>query len=404
MPEDRDRARAPDDALSVALAPDSFKGTLDAWAAAAAMERGVREALPGARCVQMPLGDGGEGTAAILSKVTGGERHEVISEDPLGRPMRASVFRLGGAGECWALDTAEASGLALLSAAERDPLRASSEGTGRLILAALERGAKEVILGLGGSATVDGGMGLCRALGFRFLSNQGQELGPGGGALVELERIDASGVGSEVWRLGPRLRLAYDVQSPLLGPRGAARVFGPQKGADIEAVERLEQGLARLAAVLGEQPGPCGGVAELATLPGTGAAGGIGATLRALLGASLERGAAMVIRAAGYGRWLDGCDLALVGEGRLDGQTLEGKAPAALAFEARKRGIPVLGVTGLPGPGIERLGFLEDWEAARQGPPGELPDPVTAAQEVAAATARLVRRWLSGPPASHPRR
>ena len=274
------------------------------------------------------------------------------------------------------------------------PSSRCSAGTGRLILAAWDRGAEELILGLGGSATVDGGVGLARALGFRFLDDGGQDLGPGGGSLVALRRIDACGVRPEVWRLGARLRLAFDVRSPLLGPEGAARVFGPQKGANPEAVERLERGLERLAEVLGEHPGPCGGVPELATRGGTGAAGGIGATLRALLGATLESGAALVIRTAGIGRLLAGCDVAVVGEGRLDGQTLHGKAPAALAAEARARGIPVLGVTGIPGPDIERLDFLEDWEAAR--PAGELPDPATAAQEVAAATARLVRRWALG--------
>ncbi|MDY0002238.1 MAG: glycerate kinase [Polyangia bacterium] len=433
-------AQGPFHGVTVALAPDSFKGTLDAFAAAEAMERGALRALPGARCLRMPLADGGEGTAALLCRVTGGHGREVESVDPLGRPISATIFclgGLGGKGKVWAVDTADASGLTRLAPSERDPLLASSEGTGRLLLSALAEGAEEMILGLGGSATVDGGKGLCQALGFRFLDRGGRELAPGGGSLREIHRIDSSGVGADVWRLGPRLRLACDVQSPLLGPRGAARVFGPQKGADPSAVELLEEGLARLLEVLREHPGPCGGARELATLPGTGAAGGIGACLRALIGASLEPGGALVIRAARYVEQLEGCDLVLVGEGRMDRQTLEGKAPAAMAAEARALGIPVLGITGVPGPGICELGFLEDWEAARgqggshEGGDGQaiggelpvggsgrpvggsegrqsdreglergrkeaeeaLPDPVTAAHEVAAAAERLLGRW-----------
>lgn len=376
----------------IAVAPDSFKGTLSAPEAAEAMALGVAEAWPEAHVERLPMADGGEGTAALLAAATGGTLEDASTEDPLGRPMTARIARLGD-GDTFAVDTAAASGLTLLAPGEHDPLRASTRGTGRLLRAALSRGARAILVGLGGSATVEGGVGLAQALGFRFLDARGRDLPPGGGPLEALARIDRSGVPPEVWRLQGHLRLACDVTSPLLGAAGAARIYGPQKGAGPDAVACLERGLARLAEVLREQPGPCGGLPEVATLPGTGAAGGIGATLHVLLGAELAPGGALVLEAAGYAATLDRCDLVIVAEGRLDAQTLAGKAPAAVAAAARSRGLPVLGITGVPGPGIETLGFLADWEAAR--PAGAAPpsNASTAAGEVAAATARLVHRW-----------
>lgn len=395
--------------ITVALAPDSFKGTLTAEEAAEAMGRGVVEAMPGARLVAMPMADGGEGTAGILARATGGEVTLALAEDPLGRPIRASLGRLGD-GVTWAVDTAAASGLTLLAPEERDPLVASSRGTGRLLVAAMDRGAKGILLGLGGSATVDGGAGLVRALGFRFLDAEGEELAPGGGSLRGLSRIDTSRVPARVWDLHGRLRLACDVTNPLVGPRGAARVFGPQKGASPATVALLEEGLERLAMVLSaaqkarlgtrgsgqgsgsDQPEA---LVDIASLPATGAAGGIGATLKVLLGARLEPGGALVLDIAGYVPRLEACDLVITGEGRMDGQTLEGKAPAAVAAAARSLGLPVLGVTGVPGPGLETLSFVEDWEAARAEVGEALPAPATAAAEVAAATGRLLGRWMA---------
>ena len=381
----------PSNPLRFALAPDSFKGTLSAPEAAAAMAEGVRRAMPEAICRELPMADGGEGTAALLAHATGGERLRLRTEDPRGRPLEAELARLGD-GHTFALDTAAASGLTLLSPAERDPLTACSAGTGRLLHQALQLGARTVVLGLGGSATVDGGKGLCEALGFRFLDHHGRPLAPGGGALSDLQRIDDQHVPPLVWAIRGRIRIACDVWNPLLGPEGAAPVFAPQKGADAAAVQRLAQGLARLAEVLRALPGPCGGTPEIATLPGTGAAGGIGATLSVLLGATLESGGELVFETAGYAEVLADCDLVIVGEGRMDAQTAHGKAPAVVARHARARGRPVLGVTGQPGPGLEALDGIDAWEACR--PAGaSLPTPEQASTELAAATARLVHRW-----------
>lgn len=377
---------------TVAVAPDSFKGTLSATEAAEAIAAGVRQAAPRARCRLLPMADGGEGTAALLARVTRGHCETADTEDPVGRPLTAELACLGDGGT-WAVDTAAASGLTLLGEGERDPLRASSTGTGRLIRAAFERGARQVLLGLGGSATVDGGKGLCEALGFAFLDRQGRPLPPGGGSLAALRRIESPHPSARVVPEGGALRLACDVRNPLLGPTGAARVFAPQKGASPEVVARLEAGLNRLADVLRRRPGPCGPAADIATRPGGGAAGGIGATVAALLGAPLDSGGEQVFAAAGYAAQLDGCALMIVGEGRMDSQSAQGKAPAVVAAHAQRRGLPVLAVMGTWGQGVEKLTFVQDREAVRP-PEAGVPSPAEAYPELRAAAARLVRRWL----------
>jgi len=379
---------------TVAVAPDSFKGTLSATEAAEAIAAGVRQAAPRARCRLLPMADGGEGTAALLARVTGGHCETADTEDPFGRPLTAELACLGD-GVTWAVDTTAASGLTLLGAGERDPLRASSTGTGRLIRAAFERGARQVLLGLGGSATVDGGKGLCEALGYAFLDRRGRPLPPGGGSLATLERIESPPPSARVAVEGGALRLACDVRNPLLGSAGAARVFGPQKGASPAVVARLEAGLTRLADVLRRRPGPCGPAPapDIATRPGGGAAGGIGATVAALLGAPLDSGGERVFAAAGYAARLDGCELVIVGEGRLDSQSAEGKAPAVVAAHARRRGLPVLAVMGTWGDGVAELTVVQDREAARP-PEAGVPSPAEAYSELSAAAARLVGRWL----------
>ncbi|MFH2005101.1 MAG: glycerate kinase [bacterium] len=380
--------------LTIGIAPDSFKGTLTAEQAVDAMARGVLRWQSDATVIRMPMADGGEGTASLLGRATGGAEAAVDCTDPLGRPITAAVWRLGagdGDGDTWAVDTAAASGLTLLGARERRPLRTCSRGTGELIRCAVDRGARTVVLGLGGSATVDGGKGICQALGFRWLDSGGRELAPGGGSLTALARIDADGVGEAVRQA--RVRVAYDVRNPLCGPNGAAEVFGPQKGATPEQVHRLADGLERMADVLS---GIGVGIGiDARGLPGAGAAGGIGATLHALLGATLEPGAELVFQSAGYAAQLARCDLVLVGEGRLDGQTAAGKAPALVAAHANAASIPVLAVAGCFGAGADTLSGIADREAVSAVPPATLPSPTQAAAELAAATHRLLLRYRS---------
>jgi glycerate 2-kinase len=372
--------------LTIGIAPDSFKSTLSAEEAAGAMARGARRVYPDAEVLEMPMADGGEGTSALLAGATGGSAVTLPTTDPLGRPMEATVHRLGD-DTTWAVDTAAASGLALLARHDRDPGRACSAGTGALIHAAAQRGARTVILGLGGSATVDGGVGLCRALGVRWLDPDGADLPPGGDGLVTLAKIDTRAVPAEIRRLG--IRMAHDVNSPLTGPRGAAAIFAPQKGADPAGVRRLAAGLERLAEVLA--------VDGLAQRPGTGAAGGISASLVALLHASLEPGAPLVFDQAGWADPLQRCDLVLVAEGRLDAQTAAGKAPAYVAARAARLSIPVLAVAGTLGPGAHTVPHIHQLESLYEKAPDPLPSPAQAATQLTTATERLVRRWSSRP-------
>lgn len=362
------------------------------------MEAGVHAALAEALVLRQPMADGGEGTARLLGEATGGHRLAWPTEDPLGRPIQAEVVRLGEP-DSWALDTAAASGLPRLTPAERDPLVATTRGTGLLLRELARRGARSVVLGVGGTATVDGGRGACEALGFRFLDERRAPLPPGPD-LTSLRSIDDSAVAPEVWRLGRDLHLACDVETPLCGAQGAARIFAPQKGASARAVARLERSLERLAAVLQSHPGPCGPPLDIPHRRHGGAAGGLAATLNALLGASLASGAERVFQTAGYGSPLRDASVVILGEGRMDAQTARGKAPAVVAHHARRAGVPVLAVMGQPGPGVETLSIMQDWEAARSA---GAPPPTSTAEardELTQATARLLRRWMNPPQGS----
>jgi glycerate 2-kinase len=305
--------------MLVVVAPNAFKGCLSAHEAAEAMARGVIEA--GAQADIVPVADGGDGTLDALVGALGGTIMGVIARGPMGLPVRAHLGRLAdGSG---VVEMAQSSGLGLVAEAERDPMRASSFGTGELIKGALARRPSRVLVALGGSATVDGGMGLARALGVRFVDADGKDVPEGGAGLERIASIDAS-------RLDPRFREApvialSDVNNPLLGMEGAARVFGPQKGASGDQVEVLERGLKRLAERLSADLG-----ADVTDEPGAGAAGGAGAMLRAL-GAELRSGAEMVLEATGFSAHLDDADLVLTGEGKLDRGSLGGKATVAIA-------------------------------------------------------------------------
>lgn len=332
--------------LRIVLAPDSFKESMSAPEAVAAMERGVRRVLPDAECVPVPMADGGEGTTDALVAALGGELVEVPTTDPLGRPVTA---RYGWVADdrLAVVEVAAAVGLHLLAPQERDPMVASSAGVGAVLRDALDRGAHRLLVGLGGSATNDGGAGMLQALGADLRGTDGGALPGGGGALARLATLDLAG-------LDPRLadveiEVASDVTNPLLGPEGASAVFGPQKGATPQMVADLDAALARWADALGRATGR-----DVAEVPGAGAAGGLGAAFLAL-GGTLSSGIDVVVRAARLEEHLAGADLVLTGEGSLDGQTLRGKTPYGVARAAARHGVPVIAFAGRVGAGAEAL-------------------------------------------------
>lgn len=324
--------------MHILIAPNAFKGSLGADEAAEAIARGLERSRLRCTCRYHPIADGGDGTAAILVRHFGGGMVTVPVHDPLGRPVPA---RLGCIRDHHAVvvELAEASGLKLLSEEERDPLRANTVGTGEMIRGALDRGAGEIILAVGGSATVDGGTGILRALGARFLNAAGRVLPDSPVALTELETVDLT-------RLDSRARtraftVLCDVANPLLGERGAARVFGPQKGAKAGDVEKLEAAMTRWSEVLREQFG-----VDVAAIPGGGAAGGVAAGLHAVLNAKLVSGMDYVLDLTGFDAALADADILITGEGSVDDQTLGGKAPFGAARRAHRKGVPVIALAG----------------------------------------------------------
>ncbi len=325
--------------LRVLVAPDKFRGSLTAPEAAHAIERGILNAAPGAQVDLAPMADGGEGTMDALVAATGGQVSAPIRvTGPLGDPVDASYGILGD-GRTAVIEMARASGLALISPEARDPLRATTRGTGELLRAALAAGAKRVIVGIGGSATNDGGAGMAQALGYRLLDATGSELGPGGGALARLHRIDPepafAGLGAV------EIVVACDVDNPLCGERGASHVFGPQKGATSEMVEILARNLAHFAAVVERDLGVL-----IHDLPGAGAAGGLGGGLVAFAHGQLERGIEIVVHASHLQERIQSADLVLTGEGKFDSQSAAGKTVAGVARLAHKLGKPVYVIAG----------------------------------------------------------
>ena len=332
---------------TIVLAPDSFKESLSSIAAAEAMARGVKAAFPQARIDCVPMADGGEGTVQVLVCTTNGTYCKELVHDPLGRPVEAT-FGLLGTGQCAVIEMAAASGLALVSADQRNPLLTSTRGTGELILAALKAGVTRIILGIGGSATVDGGTGMARALGVRFLDAAGHDLPEGGGSLVELSTIDTTGLDTRIRNV--QVDVACDVNNPLVGPRGAAHVFGPQKGANPAMVEQLDLGLAKFGTNIAQQLGK-----DVIKTPGSGAAGGLGAALMAFLNGRLTSGVDLVIEAVRLADRLTDADLCLTGEGKLDYQSAAGKAVMGVGNLAKSMDVPVIVLAGTIGPGAEQV-------------------------------------------------
>ena len=333
--------------MRVVIAPDKFKGSLSAEKAALAMSRGVASACPGAIIDRVPMADGGEGTVGALIAATGGFFHEASVSGPRGEPVTAR-FGLLGDRRTAAIEMAAASGLVLVPTAERNPLVASTRGTGELLLAAIAAGAKRVIVGIGGSATNDGGAGLGQALGFRLLDAQERELDPGGGDLGRLARIDSS---KRTHQLdGVEIAVACDVTNPLCGPDGASAVYGPQKGATPEMVEALDRNLAHFASIVERDLG-----VAIRDLPGSGAAGGLGGGLVAFAAGKLSPGVDLIIKAVDLESRLKGADLCLTGEGAIDGQSAFGKTPVGVARLSRSLRCPVLALAGSVGPGARAV-------------------------------------------------
>jgi len=332
--------------MRVVVAPDKFKGSLSASEVAEAMARGVKAACPSAEVDRAPMADGGEGVVEALVEATGGSYREEEVAGPLGEPVRARFGMLGD-GQTAVIEMAAASGLALTPIEARNPLKTSTRGTGELLLAAVRAGARRVIVGIGGSATNDGGAGMAQALGYRLLDAQGIEIGPGGGELARLDRIERD---DQTARFdGLEIAVACDVDNPLCGPEGASAVYGPQKGATPKMVEELDRNLARLARIIERNLGP-----SIAELPGAGAAGGLGGGLVAFAGGKLESGVDLVLDAVGLAERLRGAELCLTGEGALDAQSAFGKTTVGVARLARSMEVPTLALVGSIGEGAER--------------------------------------------------
>ncbi len=325
--------------MRIVIAPNAFKGSLSALEAADAIAEGVRAAAADADLVLVPIADGGDGTVEALVAATRGERRTLRVRGPLGDPVNADYGLIDG-GSTAVIEMAKAAGLALVPPEKRDPRVTTTYGVGELLQRAYDQGARHYIVGIGGSATNDGGAGMAQALGYHLLDAQGHELPPGGLALKRLARIHAGAVHAN-WKEA-EVEVACDVTNPLTGPSGASAVYGPQKGATPEMVAELDAALKHFAQIIRRDL-----EIDVEHLPGAGAAGGLGAGLVAFTGAALRPGAEMVMDAVRLDERLTGAQLVITGEGRLDSQTARfGKGPAAVARHARNAGIPVVGIGG----------------------------------------------------------
>lgn len=324
--------------MKIVIAPDSYKESLSALQVASEIENGFRAIFPDAEYVKLPVADGGEGTVEAMVAATQGKIVRLRVTGPLGEPVEA-FYGLSGDESCAFIEMAAASGLELVPPSQRDPLITTSWGTGELIGNALDRGVQHFIIGIGGSATNDGGAGMVQALGARLLDAQGEQIGYGGGALASLTRIDIS-------QLDPRLRqcrfeVACDVTNPLTGNEGASAVFGPQKGATPALVTQLDNALAHYATIIQRDLD-----IDVLHIPGGGAAGGMGAALHAFCQAELRRGIEIVTEALGLDELVKDATLVITGEGRIDSQTIHGKVPIGVANVARRYNKPVIGIAG----------------------------------------------------------
>lgn len=329
------------------LAPDSFKESMTAKEVCTAMEAGLRKIYPEATYIHVPMADGGEGTVQSLVDASGGEIHDKEVTGPLGQPVKAK-FGILGDGQTAAIEMASASGIQLVDKAERNPLITTTYGTGELILECLNRGIRKIIIGIGGSATNDGGAGMAEALGARFLDEDGGQLPRGGGALGRLAKVDVSSL--DVRLKDTQLIVACDVTNPLCGEQGASAVFGPQKGATPDMVQQLDANLAHYAEVVKQQLHK-----DVRDLPGAGAAGGLGAGLMIFTRATLQKGIEIVIEYTALQQKLEQADWVFTGEGGIDFQTKFGKTPYGVARTAKAGGKKVIALAGYIGEGIDTL-------------------------------------------------
>ncbi|AIF53555.1 glycerate kinase [Pelosinus sp. UFO1] len=331
--------------MRIVVAPDSYKGSVSAVGTANAMEKGIKAVFPEAEVIKVPIADGGEGTVEALVTATNGQMiyQDVIG--PLGRTV-SSYWGILGDGKTAVIEMAAASGLPLVPNEKRDPRVTTTYGTGQLIKAALDRGLKKIIIGIGGSATNDGGCGMAQALGGKFLDADGQELSYGGAALAKLNRVDLNGMDARL--ASTVIIVACDVDNPLCGPRGATAVYGPQKGASPEMVVELDAALKNFASKVGEATGK-----NIAEHPGAGAAGGLGAGLLFFTNAALRPGVEIVLETTGFESLVKSAQLVITGEGRTDFQTAFGKAPVGVAKVAKKYNVSTICLSGGLGQGYE---------------------------------------------------
>lgn len=349
----------------IVVASDSFKGSLTSLEVAAGAEQGIHEVFPECEVVKVNVADGGEGTMDALRSTLGGQWVTVAAADPLGRPRDVSYVVLSD-GKTAVIEMSAASGLPLLEPQERNPMLTSTFGTGEMIVDALSRGCRRFLVGIGGSATNDAGMGMLEALGFRFIDKDGKVLPGRGESMSEVVDIDMSHVSPEVKE--SEFIIACDVDSPFCGPRGAAYVFSPQKGADPQMVAELDAGMEHLAEVIARVVGK-----DIRNIPGAGAAGGLGGGFLAFLNSRLERGIEMVLDAIAFDDIIRGSDLVITGEGRVDSQTLTGKTPYGIMKRAQKQNIRTVAIGGSVklGDDDDVSGFDSIWPVTPEGMPLE---------------------------------
>ena len=374
--------------MKILIATDSFKGSLTSQQAGEALARGIRGVVPECEVEVIPIADGGEGTAEVLTRALGGEIVECEVSDPLGRTITAQY---GIAGDVALIDFASSAGLTLLQPEERNPLKTTSQGVGKMILNALCRGVSHIVLGLGGSATNECGVGMLQALGCRFLDSDGREVVGCGGNLHRIATIDHTDLDKQLE--GVDVTLVVDVLSPLCGEGGATHTFAPQKGATPEQVAMLEEGVCHFAHLLSEIWG-----GDITQLAGAGAAGGAGGGIVALAGARLRRGIDVVLEAVEFARRVQDADLVITGEGRVDAQTLLGKAPSGVLAVANDAGVRVVAVGGNVAMTSELA--ESDFAEILAATPKDMPLQEALKRDVAQdnlqrAGERIAQRWLA---------
>ena len=372
--------------MRIIVAPQGFKGTLSGHEAASAMAQGIARVLPDAEVVLRPVADGGHGTLDTLLEATGGATFTAQVMGPMGRRVDARWGVLGD-GSTAVVEMAQASGLTLVPPAERAPMQATTYGTGQLIKTALAAGYRRLVVGVGGSATSDGGAGAMQALGIRLQDTEGHDISFGAAGLLNLAHLDMTSL--DPLAHNSQIQVATDVSNPLCGPRGAAMVYGPQKGARPEQLPLMDAALSRLADVVERELG-----VSARDVPGAGAAGGLAAGLVAFLGAELAWGIELVCDAMGFDATLQGADLVLTGEGRLDGQTVSQKAPIGVVRRAKAQQLPVIAVAGSFGPGHQEV-LTQGIDLVEAASPEGAPAPESVAEAsalLADATERALHR------------